>query len=406
MRSKPEKGLDEVGPEASPVTDEVAGRGRRICFAIETLEMGGAENHAVTLAEYLARRGWQVVFAVMRRAGMLAQRCRDARIEVRDRLMPGRRGLGVGKRFGRLAAEWPFDTLFVIECFYLNALIAYWVTKRRPGTRAYAIIHNWPSRRQFSHPLLLRPRVALMNRVFDRTIFISERQRRHYEQVLGIHFAQTNVIASGVDVGRFVPATPASDEDKKSKSEAGQVPLRVGIVASLQPRKGHDYFLRAAAEILRHRRDVEFLVIGDGPRRDELRHLARNLNIEPNIEFLGLRGDVPDLLRSLDVLVLASHEATGGHAETLPLVLMEAGATALPAVATNVGAVSEIVIEGQTGFLVPQRDFKALAEKIERLLSDPRLRERMGRLARERVVREFNALSMCRRFEQLFLTGQ
>lgn len=400
MEQERQASLDKVPPE------ETGGRGRRICIAIETLEMGGAENHAMALAQYLKQRDWQVIFAVMREAGPLARRCTDAAIEVRDRLMPTRRGWGVVKRFGQLASEWRFDTLFVVECFYLNALLAYRAAKRRLRARAYAIIHNWPSRREFSHPLLRRPRVALMNRVFDRIVFIAESQRRHYAQHLGIRFAHTEVIPSGVDVERFAPPDLAFRRSGSgAKGEAGPH-LRVGIVASLQPRKGHDCFLQAAAAILARRRDVDFVIVGDGPRRGELQRLTADLKVESNVQFLGVREDVPELLRGFDVFVLASHEAAGGHAETLPLVLMEAGATALPVVATNVGAVSDIVLDGQTGFLVPPRNAEALAEKTDLLLADSQLRRRMGMLARSRIVAEFDAQHMSRRFEQLFLTGR
>jgi glycosyltransferase involved in cell wall biosynthesis len=397
---------DRISPHRSQRADETTVQRRRICFAIETLDVGGAETHAVTVAEYLKQRGWQVVFAVMREAGPLARRCRAADIEVCDRLMPSRRGRGVIKRFGQLAAERPFDVLFVVECFYLNALLAYRAAKRQLGARAFAVIHNWPSRREFSHPALLRPRVALMNRIFDRIVFIAESQRRHYEQRLGIRFLRTEVIPSGIDLERFAPAASARDRDRHSESKDARRPLRVGIVASLQPRKGHDVFLRAAAEILGHGSEVEFLIVGDGPRRVELDRLAHDLNIKSHVQFLGVRNDVADLLRTLDVLVLASHEKAGGHAETLPLVLMEAGATALPVVATNVGAVPDIVVDGRTGFLVPQRDPKALAERIDLLLGDLQLRERMGTLARERIAADFDARHMCRSFERLFLSGQ
>jgi len=380
---------------------DAAGCARRICFAIETLEMGGAEIHALTVAEHLKRHGWEVVFAVMREAaGALAERCREAGIEVRDRLMASRRGWGVIGRLGEMARERRPDVLFVVECFYLNALLAYRAVKRRSGARAFAVIHNWPSRREFSHPALLWARAALMNRVFERIVFIAEGQRRHYEQKLGIRFERAEVIPSGVDVERFAPANRANES-----GDAGRPP-RVGIVASLQPRKGHEFFFRAAAEIHERRPGVEFLVIGDGPRRAELERLARELQIETHVQFLGVRHDVPDQLRALDVLVLASQEAGGGHAETLPLVLMEAGATALPVVATDVGAVSDIVADGETGLLVPPGDPKALAERIDALLANPQRRRRMGALARERVVARFDARDMCRRFESLFRTGR
>lgn len=400
MSREPEAILDDRSTDETEDECVDAGRERRICFALESLDVGGAEHHAVMLATHLKQRGHEVLVGVLRDAGPLAERLRDAEIEVRDGLMPNRRGLGVVRRLARVAAAWPFDTLFVVECFYLNALLAYHKVKRSLGARACGIIHNWPSRREFSHPAWFAIRVRLMNRVFHRIAFIAERQREHYEKDLGIRFARTEVIPSGIDLERFSPGRPARDPVHPTN---GTRSLRVGTVASLQRRKGHEYFLQAAAEILRRRKEVEFLVVGDGPRREELRGLAHDLGIDDHIHFLGIRDDLPELMRALDVLVLASHEAGGGHAETLPLVLLEAGATALPVVATDVGAVSDIVVDERTGFLVPQRDWQALADRVERLLADAGLRHEMGAAARERISARFNAQRMYRRFERFLL---
>ena len=395
----PDDRLGERSNDALANAAPGGGAGRRICFVLESLEVGGAETHAVSLGESLRRSGWHVLFAVMREGGALAGRCREAGIEVRDGLMPTRRGFQVVRRLGAVAAQRPLNTLFVVECFYLSALLAYRKVKRATGARAYAIIHNWPSRREFSHSWLRPLRVGLMNRLFNRIIFIAEGQREHYEKRLGIRFASTEVIASGIDVERFAPASPEHDPARR---ERGVRCLRVGLIGSLQPRKGHEYFLQAATEILGRRKNVEFLIVGDGPRRAELRGLAHDLGIDGHVHFLGVRSDLPDLLRTLDVLVLASYEAGGGHAETLPLVLLEAGATALPVVATRVGAVEDIVVDERTGFLVPPRDWQALAERITRLLDDPDLRREMGTIARERIFAKFNARRMFSRFERCF----
>jgi len=385
-----------MSPDAPPAES----RDLRICFAIETLQIGGAETHAVALAEHLVNRGWTVGFAVMREAGPLAERCEKAGIRVQEHLMKSRRGLEVVRRFERLADSWRFGVLFVVECFYINALLAYRAARSVLGCRAATIIHNMPSSREFSNPAIFRLRVGLMESLFDRVVFVAERQRRHYDEKLGVRFPRSVVIPNGVDVERFAPA-PLPVEAPEGDGRR----YRVGIVGSFQPRKGHEFFLRAAARVREHRSDVEFLIIGDGPRRPELEQAAHNLGLGRTVHFLGNREDVPDLLRTLDLVVLSSHEPEGGHAETLPLVLLEAGATGLPVVATDVGAVSDLVVEGETGFVVAQRDYAGIAHRIERLLNEPELRRSMGVNARARILEQFNAAPMYRRFEDLFLTG-
>lgn len=377
---------------------------RRICIAIESLEVGGAETHAVNLAEFLRGQNWNVCFAVMEEAkGPLVQRCNEAEIGIYDNLMPGRHTMSTLRNFGKIIAERKVDTLFVVECFYINALLAYRAAKKRQGYNAFAIIHNWPSRREFTHPALFTLRLTLMNGVFHRVVFIADRQQKHYERTLKIRFKRTAVIPSGIDVNRFSPTTYSIN--RTTTTDLDRNP-RVAIIASLQPRKGHDYFLKAASRLLSRRPGVEFLIIGDGPERAALEKLARDLEISSHVAFLGVRNDMPELLHTIDVVVLASHDLGGQHAETLPLALLEAGAAAVPCVATDVGAISDIVVDDRTGYLVPQRDPSALADRIERLLDNPLRCNEMGMIARERIIAKYNADRMNQRFEKLFLTGK
>jgi glycosyltransferase involved in cell wall biosynthesis len=404
MSEKPGPKIEELSTDESALQRRVLTSRRRIGFAIETLDVGGAEVHAVSLAEFLQQQGWEVSFAVMREArGPLPERCRRSGIHVEDRLMSSRRGRSVIQQFRRCAADREFDTLFVVECFYINALFGYRAAKRERELNAYAIIHNWPSKREFTHPALAPIRTRLMRRIFRNIVFIADSQRTHYEETLGIQFDETVVIPSGIDVNRF---TPVSFETDKTSTTEFDRNSRVAIVASLTPRKGHEYFLQAASMLLRSHPGVEFLIVGDGPRRDELERMAFELEISGHVEFLGVREDLPSLLQTVDAVVLASHEIDGRHAETLPLVLLEAGAAAVPVVATRVGAVPEIVIDERTGYLVEPRDPDAIARAVAQILDDPAHAHEMGAIARERIIAKYNAPRMNERFEQLFLTGR
>src|SRR5204862_1422704 len=125
----------------------------------------------------------------------------------------------------------------------------------------------------------------------------------------------------------------------------------VGMISVLRSWKGHDYFLEAAARILKKRQDVRFVVAGDGPRRETIRNQIAALGQQEKILTLGHREDVPNILASLAVLVLPSTAHEG-----VPQILLQAQAMGKAIVATTVGGIPEVVTDGETGLLVPPKD--------------------------------------------------
>jgi glycosyltransferase involved in cell wall biosynthesis len=123
---------------------------------------------------------------------------------------------------------------------------------------------------------------------------------------------------------------------------------------------------------------------------------AKAMQLSEDVIFTGIRQDVPNILGLLDVFVLPSLW------EGLPIALLEAMAAGLPVVATAVGGTPEVVVEGETGFLVPPRDPEALAEAILRLLREPDLRRRMGEAGRKRVAEHFSVEQMVQKTEALY----
>ena len=177
------------------------------------------------------------------------------------------------------------------------------------------------------------------------------------------------VIHSGVDLERFKDRVDSS----YIRGELGipeSAPL-VGSVGALAPQKAHSYLLRAARELADVRPDVRYIIVGDGELEGELKALARSLHLEEIVRFAGFRRDVPAVLAAIDVFVLSSRY------EGTPNVLLEAMAAGTPVVATCVGGVPEIVVDGECGLLVPPADPVALADAIHRALRDDSLRQRL-----------------------------
>jgi glycosyltransferase involved in cell wall biosynthesis len=141
---------------------------------------------------------------------------------------------------------------------------------------------------------------------------------------------------------------------------------------------------------------VSAVVSGDGPEREALMRRAHDRAVADRFAILGWKDETGPLLRSLDVFVLPSRY------EGLPLALLDAMATGTAVVASDVGAVSEAVVSGETGLLVPPDDPKALAAGIRQLLDDERLRQRLGAAARAAWQAEFTAERMQQRYVNLF----
>jgi glycosyltransferase involved in cell wall biosynthesis len=149
-------------------------------------------------------------------------------------------------------------------------------------------------------------------------------------------------------------------------------------VGRLVPIKDHSTFLRAAADVLRSRPDVTFVIAGDGELRTSVESEARML-LGERVRFLGWVHDLATLYAALDLVVLTSRN------EGTPVALIEAGAAGKPVVATSVGGVPDVVRDGMTGLLAPAADPVALATQIVMLLDDSSRADAMGRAGREWV---------------------
>jgi L-malate glycosyltransferase len=173
--------------------------------------------------------------------------------------------------------------------------------------------------------------------------------------------------------------------------------VRVGMVARMNHRyKNQSGFLHIAALIRQRMPDVEFVLVGDGPLRQELEREAVALGLGSSAIFLGDRHDMPSVLASLDVAVNTS------DSESLSNVILEAMATGLPTVAYDVGGNSELITPGR-GWLIPFGDETGFADAVHKLLLDSALRERLGSNARQFAKENFSLDRVRQRYTQLYL---
>ncbi len=183
-------------------------------------------------------------------------------------------------------------------------------------------------------------------------------------------------------------------QEPDAHNDAGPV---IGVLGRLVSGKGHAVLLEAFARLGDVLPSPTLHIIGAGPERVALSAQAERLGLGERVRFLGFRSDVPQVMATLDVFVLAST-----HTEVLPLVVMEAMAAGRAVIATSVGGVPEIVEDGQSGLLVPPGDTDALATALHWLIADKDQRVALGAAARERVRQQFTLPRMIGETEQVY----
>jgi glycosyltransferase involved in cell wall biosynthesis len=205
--------------------------------------------------------------------------------------------------------------------------------------------------------------------------------------------ARTHVIPNGIDLSRFAGA---SDARAAIRGELG-IPadaFAVATVGRLFEEKGHAFLIRALAPTLGER--FHLIVVGEGPERARLAAQVAALPGPGAVHLTGNRGDVPRVLGAVDAFALASVR------EGLPLVIPEAMAAGLPVVATAVGGVPDVVVEGETGALVVYGDEAALRARLTALDADRSLARRWGAKGRERALSRYSAETMCAAYLDLY----
>ena len=240
-------------------------------------------------------------------------------------------------------------------------------------------------------------------RKLSAVVAISEFVRRSIEQCWPVKGMRVEVIFYGLKTEVFCERREPDDEQRIKAVRAdlgatGEQQILTAVVGRLEPRKGQEVFLRAAAIALAREPRLRFAVVGapEGEYDRELKKLAAELGVAGKAVFTGHRPDMPELLRALDVLVVPSLE------EAFGLAAAEGMLSGLPVVAARAGALPEFIADGSTGLLVPPSDPQALADSLLRLAEDPALRNSLGSQARTWAVENLSLERCLDRLDGLY----
>lgn len=355
-------------------------RSLKALLVLDSLDLGGAERHAIDLALALHRRGHSVTVACTSGGPLCATLERDG-IDVRvlgDRVVKRRLDIGYARNVQLLVREGSFQ--LVHSHMYASGAAAALATA---GT-GVAFVHTEHSEAVWRSDLACRVG-HWTYRTASHVVCVSHLIRQRLVDRDGICPTRLTVIPNAV--------TESSTSRQPRAPTASPI---VGVVSRLCPEKGIDVLLEAAARLFPCFSQCRLEIIGDGPARGDLEVLARSLRIDHRVRFVGERIDARDALCRFDVLAVPS------RTEGTPLVVLEAMAAAVPIVATCVGGIPDQIRQGREGLLVPPEDAVALCNALLHLLLNPEYARRLGEAGRRRSSDVFRHDEMVDRIEGIY----
>lgn len=236
-------------------------------------------------------------------------------------------------------------------------------------------------------------------------LFHEEELKRKASAFIAVsHFIRTKLLEKGYPEEKVIQHYIGVDTAKFSSSPKKSDKRYILCVGRHTQKKGIDTLLRAFARIAKKYPSVSLIQVGTGPMTASLNALATVLGINNRVRFLGAQPHetVLNLMRGAEIFALPSQTANNGDSEALGIVFNEASACGVPIVSTWHGGIPEAVVDGETGFLVPERDDAALAEKLDTLLFDRALGEKMGQRGREFVCEVFDIRKQTIKLEGIY----
>jgi glycosyltransferase involved in cell wall biosynthesis len=347
----------------------------KILHLLNGIELGGAETRIVSLLKKLDKKKYKIHIAYLLGKPILEEDLKNSGIKVIS--------LGLRTKFYiplviyrliKLILKNRYDILHThnVQASLLGRLIAKML-------KVPVLISTQHSVFQQKQTGVIYKLERITWRLPDTIIALSE-AISNYLKVNGKP-KDVKVIHTGVNIKL------SDDVDNKVQKEAfgikyNSIPV-IGTVGNLRYEKGYQYFLPAMKQVIKEIPNIKILIVGEGKLRNDYENLANSLGLTGNIIFTGYRKDVIEIMSLFDIFVLSSITEGFGR------VLIEAMALTKPVVATKVDAIPEIVLDGETGILVPPKESDALAKAIIKLLKNSEMARKFGQAGRKRVEKFF-----------------
>jgi glycosyltransferase involved in cell wall biosynthesis len=345
---------------------------------------GGAEKHVIILCTGLRELGYHNIIVCPE--GKFAQLMRSLGFKV----------YGVDLRNRQWSAIWQIKRIAQAEKVDIVHTHHYYADKRgliaaklAKSPHIVTTIHNYINLDDYAKPKKINfPhwfRNTLVTHFSDRIITVSEATTKHTIKQLRISPAKVFTVHNGVELEDIEKIAKEKREKVRQEFNINPAGKYVAIIARLDAEKGHKYLFQAIPLIAGDIPELKLLVLGEGYANAELKASAQAMGIADRVVFTGLRDDVPAIVSWMDVVVIPS------LIEGFGLAAIEAMALAKPVIASRVGGIPEIVVDDETGMLVPPKEPVALARAIGKILQNRKLAEQMGQKGKQRVNEKFNS---------------
>jgi glycosyltransferase involved in cell wall biosynthesis len=362
----------------------------KVWYLITDLDIGGAQKTLIPIFKRLNRHYFDLtVVCLYGGDGIMADGIRSMGIPIIDLGMTSKWRVDALWRFYRLVRR---ERPIILHTSLFHASLIGRIVGRLSGT---PLIFTW--RQNVSIGGGWRERLNRWTSALDDGVVAVSKAVADIEiERARIPAAKVTIVPNCVDLPETTSSANLRNLVRNEIGIGHDLPV-IGFIGRLHPQKGLPDLLHALLLVRMTIPSAQLVIVGDGELRAELEAVSRNLGLADVVTFTGKRADVLTLLAAFDLFALPSHW------EGLPLVLLEAMSIGLPVVATAVGGVPELVIDGESGFVVPAKDPPALAQAIIQLLERPQQAAQMGRNGRQRVAEQFSANYAASQIEELYM---
>ena len=374
----------------------------QIVYILTKLELGGAQKHVLSLIEHLNPEQFDPLLVASSESAELVPYAKNIlrdRLILLDSLKREVNPMEDFKAYRQICAVLKRNSADIVHTHSSKAgILGRWAAWQAKIPHIVHTIHGFgftPEQSQWQRVGFTRLEQETA-KITQRLIAVSKATLEEGSRFNIGRRAQYEWIPCGIDANEFKHISDA--QTLRLKQELGipkESPV-ITMVACFKPQKAPLDFVKVSAMVARRFPQVYFLMVGDGAMRPQIECLRKELKMDQRLILAGWRWDIPVILSASDGVVLTSRW------EGLPLTLLEAMASGKPIVATHAGGSSEVILNGENGFLVNPGDVEGIAGALIQLLSDPLLAVAMGRSGRERLTREYDVKYMVRRIERLY----
>ncbi len=355
------------------------------------LAIGGLQQVVVSLCRSIDQAKYEVSVLCLRDLGPLSEEIESLNINVR--LLPQKKGKTDYLSFFKVAKIIKEEKPHILHTHNTQPLIDGTLGALLSGWRP-KIIHTDHAR---EFPDKKRYMIAewLVSHFVYKIVGVSDKTTENLHVYEKIPWKKLVTIQNGIDQRRFEQTIDRNMKKKELGIPEGS-PV-IGVISRIEKVKGISYLLQAMPDIVKEFPTLKLLIVGDGSERENLQLECRQLGIQENVVFTGIRNDVHQILQVLDIFVLPS------ISEGLPMGLLEAMAAECPVVASNVGGIPGVVGYEENALLVHPGQPKELASTVIFLLKDEQKRKNMASQLKEIFVSRYSATHMTKKYTELYV---